>query len=178
MRRSRIKLPLAAAGLAAVAVAATAVAGGSPNFRGTLTGFQEVPAVSTSGHGGFTARVTHGGEAIEYRLSYDDLEGAVAQSHIHFGQRSVSGGVAAWLCSNLASPPTPEGIPPCPAPPATVTGRIEADDVVGPAGQGIAPGELSELLEAMHAGVTYANVHSDKFPGGEIRGQLRPGAAE
>ncbi len=54
----------------------------------------------------------------------------------------------------------------------TVTGTIDADDVIGPAAQGIAPGELGELVRAMKSGVTYANVHSTKFPGGEIRSQL------
>jgi len=44
--------------------------------------------------------------------------------------------------------------------------------VVGPAGQGIAPGELDEFIRAIRAGVTYVNVHSTKFPSGEIRGQI------
>jgi hypothetical protein len=46
---------------------------------------------------------------------------------------------------------------------------------VGPAGQGIAAGEFDELVRAIKAGVTYANVHSEMFPGGEIRGQLGRG---
>jgi hypothetical protein len=53
-----------------------------------------------------------------------------------------------------------------------VTGRITAADVVGPTGQGIAPGELDELIIAIRSGVAYANVHSSKFPMGEIRGQI------
>jgi hypothetical protein len=32
--------------------------------------------------------------------------------------------------------------------------------------------EFDELLRAMRAGRTYVNVHSDKHPGGEIRGKL------
>mgnify|MGYP006389280705 CR=1 FL=1 len=34
-------------------------------------------------------------------------------------------------------------------------------------------GQLGELVAAMRAGVTYVNVHTTQFPGGEIRGQLR-----
>ena len=58
-----------------------------------------------------------------------------------------------------------------------MTGTIAAADVIGPAAQGIAPGEFRELVRAMRAGATYANVHSTTFPAGEIRGQIvRAGA--
>ena len=43
---------------------------------------------------------------------------------------------------------------------------------IGPAAQGITAGQLAELVRAMKAGVTYANVHSTLYPGGEIRAQL------
>jgi hypothetical protein len=33
--------------------------------------------------------------------------------------------------------------------------------------------EFDELVRAIRAGVTYVNVHSETFPGGEIRGQLK-----
>ncbi len=44
--------------------------------------------------------------------------------------------------------------------------------VIGPAGQGIEARQLAELLMAIEAGHTYANVHSTKWPGGEIRAQI------
>jgi hypothetical protein len=34
------------------------------------------------------------------------------------------------------------------------------------------PGEFAELVAAIRAGRAYANVHSDKVPAGEIRGQI------
>jgi hypothetical protein len=37
---------------------------------------------------------------------------------------------------------------------------------------GIAPGEFDELIAAIRAGATYANVHTVGRPGGEIRGQI------
>ena len=53
-----------------------------------------------------------------------------------------------------------------------MTGTITAANVVGPLGQGIESGQLGELVQAMKLGLTYANVHTTKWPGGEIRAQL------
>jgi hypothetical protein len=152
-------------------VAAGAVAGDrGRDFETHLTGFEEVPSVSTIAGAEVRAKVNRAGTELRYRLRYRNLEGGVQQSHIHLGQEAVNGGISVFLCSNLGNGPA--GTPACPPAPATVTGTLDAADVVGPAAQGIAAGEFAELVRAMRAGVTYANVHSDKFPGGEIRGQF------
>jgi len=173
----RVKLAVAVAVTGAMAIAGTAAIAGhvGKELRATLHGYQEVPAVSTTGSGAFRATVTPSGDGFAYRLTYSALEGNVTQAHIHFGQPFTTGGISVWLCSNLASPPTPPGTQACPPPPATITGTIDASDVVGPAGQGIAPGQLDELMRAIRAGLTYANVHSSLVPSGEIRGQIRAG---
>lgn len=163
------------AAVAVLLIAVAAVAFTFRNFRGTLSGNNEVPVVSTEASGQFRARVSNDGMSISYTLSYDDLEGAVTQAHIHVGQKDVNGGISVWLCSNLASPPTPPGTQPCPVPPATIDGVITAANVVGPAGQGVDTGEFDELLRAIRGGNTYANVHSTRFPGGEVRSQIGPG---
>ncbi len=75
-----------------------------------------------------------------------------------------------FLCSNLGNGPA--GTQACPPAPATITGTIRPADVVGPADQGIDPMQFDELVRAIRAGVTYANVHSGTFPNGELRGQL------
>lgn len=173
---TRIKLALAVGVAGAAAVGGTAAfAGGGAgnNVRGFLTGYEEVPAVSTQASGRFEATITPTADGFAYRVSYSGLEGDVTQSHIHFGQRGVNGGVSAFFCSNLGNGPA--GTQACPPSPATVTGTIAAADVVGPAAQGIAAGEVAELLRAIRVGATYANVHSTKFPGGEVRAQLRGG---
>ncbi|HEU4703843.1 MAG TPA: CHRD domain-containing protein [Conexibacter sp.] len=141
---------------------------GSASFRAALSGYQEVPPISTTASGTFKARLKDG--VLQWRLSYRNLEGAVQQAHVHFGQPAVNGGVSVFLCSNLAG--APADVQRCPAAPATISGTAEASDVVGPSEQGIAPGELDELLAAMRVGATYANVHTDTFPNGEIRGQI------
>lgn len=155
-----------------IASSTIAFADGFRRIREFLTGFEEVPAVSTVAEGEFHARISNDQTQIQYELKYEDLEGAVQQAHIHVGQKGVNGGISVWLCSNLASPPTPTGTQPCPPPPATITGTITASDVVGPAAQGVAAGEFAELIRAMRAGKTYVNVHSSKFPTGEIRSQI------
>jgi CBS domain-containing protein len=139
-----------------------------------LTGFKEVPVVSTTGKGSFTANINREGTEISYHLKYSDLEGTITQAHIHVGPPQNTGGISVWLCSNLASPPTPAGVQACPNDAGTgeVMGVITATDVVGPIPQGFDPGEFEQLLDAIRAGLTYANVHSSKFPGGEIRSQI------
>lgn len=172
--RRRLQLAGAVAVIALLGVVAAAVAtGGGRNISERLIGFQEVPAVSTGASGKFDARIGRFQDEIRYELSYRELEGSVTQAHIHLGQEGVNGGISVWLCGN----PSPTVVPPagtqmCPPPPATITGTIEPQNVVGPTGQGIDAGEFDELLDAIDAGVTYANVHSSRWPGGEIRAQL------
>lgn len=139
--------------------------------RERLTGYQETPlALSTTGTGRIAVAVNEQAQEIDYRLSYDALEGDITQAHIHFGARAQSGGISAFLCTNLGNGPA--GTQSCPADPATVTGTIRPADVIGPAAQGIAAGQFGELLAALRVGAAYVNVHSSLHPGGEIRTQL------
>jgi CHRD domain len=99
------------------------------------------------------------------------LEAKPLQAHIHLGQAGVKAGVIVFLCDNTGAGP---GDPPaCPDTPATVEGTLRAADMIGPAAQGIEPGQVGELVRAIRAGATYANVHPEKYTGGEIRAQLR-----
>jgi len=59
-----------------------------------------------------------------------------------------------------------------------VTGTIAASDVIGPVPQGVGPGDFDKLVQAIEAGEAYVNVHSSRFPDGEIRGQIEPGEGE
>jgi CHRD domain len=171
--KGRLRLAVAIAVVAALAVVVTtAIAGGGNDIRERLTGYEEDPnTISTTGSGTFNAWIDESGQ-ISYRLSYENLEGDVTQAHIHFGGRHQSGGISVFLCSNIGSPvPTPA----CPRQPGSVSGTLKAADVIGPADQGIAAGEFAELVDAIRAGVTYANVHSTLYPAGEIRAQLERG---
>ncbi len=169
MRKRRLFSALIFAVPVVLAAATFAVAGdgGKGHFKAdTLNGYQEtaIGAISTVGTGTFEAQLD--GDAINYTLTYGDLEGgSVLFAHIHFGARGVSGGVIAFLCGG-------GGKPACPASPATVTGTIAAADIVGPSTQGIEVASFDEAVRAIRAGVVYANVHTTRWSGGEIRGQV------
>ena len=164
-------------GVLLLAVGSYALAdGGSNDAGGRLTGYQEVPSVSTAASGELKAKLV-GNSRIEWTLSYRGLEGSVQQAHIHFAQRSVNGGISVFLCTNLGNGPA--GTQLCPAAPATIGGTIQAADVspaiaatAGARAQGIDTGQFAELVAAIKARKTYANVHSTTWPGGEIRAQL------
>lgn len=165
------QLPILSMACAVMLAVPTVTADDSRSIKATLDGYQEPPAVSTAATGTFKAHITDE-NAIEYELTYQDLETDVAQAHIHFGIPGVNGGIAAWLCQGTVTGPA--GTPACAgARTGGASGVITAAQVVGPAGQGIAPGEFEEFLKAIRAGVTYANVHTAARPGGEIRGVLK-----
>ena len=173
------KWPLfAALGVALLVVAggAYAVAAGDMKISGdkskrdmvqsdTLNGYQETPGVSTTGVGTFDARIDDETQTIVYELTYAALETDALFAHIHFGNRATAGGVSAFLCGGGDKPP-------CPPRAGTVTGVIDPTDVIGPVGQGIEPLSMPELIRAIRVGMTYVNVHTTRFPGGEIRGQI------
>jgi len=160
-----------AAVIALLGVGSYAIAGSNTNnFKGDpMLGYAENPDVSTVASGSFDAKLSSNGSSLHYVLSYQGLEGAVTQAHVHFGKTAVNGGISYFLCSNLPGPPP--GTPPCP-PAGTVEGDVEPIDVIGPVGQGIELGNLPEIIDAMRAGHAYANVHTTKWPGGEIRAQI------
>src|SRR5918993_3099579 len=165
------RLVMSLAVIALVSVSTIVFAQGFKKISEFLTGFEEVPSVSTVATGTFDARISKDESQIDWELSYSDLEGAVQQAHIHFGQKGVNGGISVFLCTNLGNGPA--GTQPCPAPPATISGTIVAADVTNLANErGISAGELDELILAIRAGATYVNVHSTRWPGGEIRSQI------
>jgi len=173
MRKALITLFLGAA-VAVVATASVALANGDSgknSFKAVLNGYNEVVgpgSISTTGHGIFRARIDEDSQTISYTLTYAEVENPVTQAHVHFAQRHVGGGVIYFLCGGGDKPP-------CPSPGGTVTGVVDPADIIGPAGQGIEAGSFVEAVRAMRAGATYANVHSTRWPAGEIRGQLRSG---
>ena len=176
----RIMLPVVASALILGAAPARADRD-NDDFSAKLSGFEEVGGVGA----GQTGAILSGGTAtlsleldrnaqtLSYTLEFSGLSTDVAQAHIHFGKRHVGGGVMVFFCSNLGNGPA--GTPACPAGGGTVTGTVGAAGVVGPAAQGVTIGNFDAVIEALDSNTAYANIHTTKFPAGEIRGQIHRG---
>jgi hypothetical protein len=173
MKKFGASAALIVALLVALGIGSYAIAGGGKkNLRAdVMTGLQENPDISTVATGRFEISIDDDARTFTYTLEYSGLEGNVLQAHIHFGKRAVNGGITLFLCGTATSP-GPTGTPPCPTPGGTVSRTVTAADVLAPGTQGIEAGNFEELAEALRSGHTYANVHSSKWPGGEIRAQI------
>ena len=139
--------------------------------RSDLKGDQVTPSIETEAYGSFRANLSKDHSFLTYNLTYADLAGDVQEAALHVGQPGVNGGVATYLCSNLAD--APDGTPECPGPRSgTVSGRISAPDFRGPEAQGLENGSFDGLFDAMDKGTAYVVVTTTEHPDGEIRGPI------
>ena len=168
LRLKAVLVVVALVGVGGVTAAVASGDGGRVEVLDDLVGYEEVPALSTAGGGTFRAAISRSGDEIRYELTYGGLVGTPTQSHIHFGQKSVAGGISVFLCSNLGNGPSGTQ-------PSRSAGR-SPDASAGRRDRSGGPGHrcrrVAEPVQALRAGVAYANVHSTVYPGGEIRGQL------
>ena len=139
---------------------------GNRNFRAHLTGDEEVPPADTKAQGQAIFKLSKDGTEIHYKIIVANILN-VRMAHIHVAPTGANGPVVVWLY--------PEGPPPQLLPGKSngilATGVITAADVLKP---DQLPGfTFEDLLSAMRAGNTYVNVHTNQYPGGEIRGQIR-----
>jgi hypothetical protein len=126
-------------------------------FSANLAGENEVPPINTAGSATFRMQIVDSN--ITFSLSFSDLSSPLAVAHLHFAPTKVSGGVMIFLCGG-------GGQPTCPATTSgTITGTITATNVTGPTLQGITAGDLDSALEAVRAGLSYANMHTTNFGG-------------
>jgi hypothetical protein len=157
-------------GLGALVLPAIAL---GKDFTSKLSGDEEVPARDTGAHGNAIYKVNDDATELTFRLVVTKIDNAF-MAHIHLGPAGSNGPIVAFLFG-----PVPQGG-------GTFNGMlsegtITAANLIGPlAGQ-----PLSALIDAMNAGNTYTNVHTNDgvnppntgpgdFPGGEIRGQIMP----
>jgi hypothetical protein len=139
--------------------------GNRGNLKAFLTGYQEVPPVSTTGNG-FLIMKLKDSSTLEFTLSFSDLKGSAPAALIGFGQPGVQAGVIANICGDGVKPACVSG--------QESTGTITAADIVDLSTQGIAAGDFESALRAIQSGNTYVNVLTDQWTEGEIRGQILP----
>jgi hypothetical protein len=165
--------------------------GGQSDFNlGThMTGAEEfcptcvvsTPAASQA-QGEAIFRVNDDGTSVDFRLIASNIDNVI-MSHIHCGRPGENGPIRMWLYPVIgpSGAPGPNGSGPQNG--VLASGTFSPTGVVCPAS---AVGHDMSLLDAMRAGLTYVNVHTNDgvdgvntgpgdFPGGEIRGQLDHG---
>ena len=91
--------------------AVAAASGGGGKLDESLTGYQEVPALSTTGAGEFHATISDDDHTIRYRLTFSRLGPDATQAHIHFENATNNGNIVVFLCSNLGNGPAGHGLP-------------------------------------------------------------------
>ena len=175
--KKRVICAVLTSGAVAAAAASTLWAANTDGIRlrARLTGFQEVTPKLTNATGQFAATIDPTRTSVSFVLRYSALSTPVLFSHIHFAQPGVNGGIIVFLCNNTPTGPQPRA---CPSRGGTVSGTFTAKDVIGPGpdnpatDQGITAGNLRQAIRAILSGETYVNVHSQRWPGGEIRGKV------
>lgn len=134
-----------------------------------LSTFHEVPPKGTGGSGTFHATLSADGTMLSWTFTWEGLTGPPAQAHIHFGQRGVNASVMTFFCGGPkpACPQTTSG---------SITGMTTAADILPlntpPSDQGLNANDFATFLRALRSGDGYCNMHTARFPGGEIRGQI------
>ncbi len=142
----------------------TTVAGGGAPIRilVPLSGSEVVPPVDTAASGTFTLLVEgkpDGTFNVSYILEVTDLADATA-AHIHLGAKGTDGEVVLPLFTGPTKTGAFTGV--------LAEGPVLESDLTGPM-QGK---KFQDLVNTILAGQTYVNVHTEKYPDGEIRGQI------
>ena len=168
---------LAGAILAAAVTTVSTAGANAQQFQANFSGFQELGALNaetgailSTGQGTLALNLNQPAGTLTFTLTYSGLSEPVTQAHIHFGKVHVPGGVIVFFCTNINNGPV--GTQACPAGGGTVSGTITGANIVGPAAQNIPAGDFAGLVAALLSDTAYGNIHTTKFPAGEIRGQI------
>jgi hypothetical protein len=158
-------------GVTVLALAAP-VDAGDRNLVAHLSARDEVPSNQSLAQGQAIFHLSADGTQLDYKLIAANIDNVVF-AHIHLAPAGVNGPVVAFLFGpDAAGGGRFSGV--------LAQGTVTEGDLIGPlAGQ-----PFAALVEAMLAGNTYVNVHTDDgiapagtgpgdLPAGEIRGQIR-----
>ncbi len=129
-------------------------------FHANLTGDQETPMVKTGAMGEAVFHLMKDGNELGYKLTVSNMENVTA-AHIHMGKKGVEGPPLAGLFAGPKKEGSFTGV--------LAEGTLTAKDLTGP----LSGKSVSDLIKMIRDGAAYVNVHTDKHPNGEIRGQIR-----
>lgn len=158
-----VLLPLAAALALAAAAHATPM-----TIEVALSPELEVPPVTSDATGTaffhFDPELPEAGIGFELQLT--TITTPLLQAHIHQGGPGVNGDIIAVIFEfcDLA----PDG---CDGDPGEV--EITGDDLnIAGAATAFGGNSFADVIAAMQAGDAYINIHTEGFPGGELRGNI------
>lgn len=128
------------------------------NYGAKLSGSNEVPAAMSNGTGVAKFNFSNDGNSASFHVNVAGLTN-VRFAHIHFAKAGSNGGVVFTLRMDKVNGP--------------VSGLYAQGEIMPVKFSGqLLGGDLFILREAFRTGNAYVNVHTDKFPGGELRGQV------
>ena len=129
-------------------------------FKAKLTGKEEVPATESKASGEATFTLSKDGKEITYTLKLKDIENPKA-AHVHAGKMGEEGAPVVGLFGGPKKEGKFSGV--------LAKGTITDANLIGP----LAGKTMGDLVELLKSGGAYVNVHTDKYPGGEVRGQVK-----
>ena len=131
------------------------------SFSATLSGSDEVPPTESNSTGTANFKVNDNNSQLSYWLNITGIK-KVNQAHIHNGSTGENGDIIATLSKGKSAKGDDR------PPQIGFAGNITKDELQGP----LKDKEISDLVSLMSDGMTYVNVHTDKYPDGAIRGQV------
>ena len=149
--------------LSLCAMSAIVMAGDAPDYRANLSATTVPMTVNTQAHGEVRFWTSENRQSVRYRLSVAKMEN-ITMAHLQLGKADTTGPIVVWLYPERPPPQVVRGM----FTGVLAEGSIEAGELLGPL-QGRL---LGDLIAEMKAGNTYVNVHSNRYPEGEIRGQV------
>jgi len=128
--------------------------GGVVKFRSRLNASSEVGAPVVSRGRGTLGAVSIGGKVVKVAAEARRLTGPIVAAHLHLGAAGANGPVIVDLTNRVNGNRLKAGISA-----ADLTSAFD--------------GDFGDFLNELAAGNVYINLHTEAFPAGEIRGQVR-----
>lgn len=114
-------------------------------FEANLSAAQEVPPNTSTASGAAEVQFNENTNKLTWKVTFSGMTGPVTAGHIH-------GAAPAGQNAGVVIP---------------FAGNLNAQPIMGETT--VTPAQYADMA----AGLYYVNIHSARFPGGEIRGQLR-----